>query len=181
MDQLGQGGRVRQLCPAIGHVTSRLMRSDGRWPIRGADQDRLSCAAPPRRDTRCEVSSATPEGTGGEPATTRRRSCTTASPPRLGIVPLSHRASVIQHPSFREDLENLLVLTVTHLVAPVSDHRLVFRYIQPVRRLVWRCTSEPERDKSVFGVASMSRLSGFRGNETGHARANVQSPHLRLL
>ena len=56
-----------------------------------------------------------------------------------------------------------------------SSHRL------PVRRLVWRCTSEPERDKSVFGVASMSRLSGFRGNQTGHARANVQSPHLRLL
>ena len=51
----------------------------------------------------------------------------------------------------------------------------------PVRRLVWRCTSEPERDKSVFGVASMSRPSGFRGNEIGYARANVQSPHLRLL
>ena len=41
-------------------------------------------------------------------------------------------------------------------------------------RHVWRWTSEPERDKSVFGVASMSRLSGFRVNETGDARANVQ-------
>ena len=51
----------------------------------------------------------------------------------------------------------------------------------PVRRHVWRWTSETERDKSVFGVASMSRLSGFRVNETGDARANVQSPHLRLL
>ena len=62
---------------------------------------------------------------------------------------------------------------------PTSQNNLT--KLKPVRRLVWRCTSEPERDKSVFGVASMSRPSGFRGNETGHARANVQSPHLRLL
>ena len=53
--------------------------------------------------------------------------------------------------------------------------------IVPVRRHVWRRTNEPERDKSVFGVASISRLSSFRENETGDARANVQSPHLRLL
>ena len=33
-----------------------------------------------------------------------------------------------------------------------------------------------ERDKPVFGVASMTELSGFRDNETGDARANVQSP-----
>ena len=37
------------------------------------------------------------------------------------------------------------------------------------------------KEMSVFGVASMSGLSGFRDNETGNARANVQSPHLRLL
>ena len=30
-------------------------------------------------------------------------------------------------------------------------------------------------------VTSMSGLSGFRDKETGNARANVQSPHLRLL
>ena len=41
--------------------------------------------------------------------------------------------------------------------------------------------SAKEMDKFVFGVASMSGLSGFRDNETGGARANVQSPHLRLL
>ena len=40
-----------------------------------------------------------------------------------------------------------------------------------------RC--ERERDKPVFFcVNSMSGLSGFRDNETGDARANVQSPHL---
>ena len=33
---------------------------------------------------------------------------------------------------------------------------------------------ERERDKSVFGVASMTRLSGSRDNETGDARVNVQ-------
>ena len=38
--------------------------------------------------------------------------------------------------------------------------------VTPVRRHVWRWTSERERDKSVFGVASMSGLSGFRNNET---------------
>ena len=40
-----------------------------------------------------------------------------------------------------------------------------------------------EIGKFVFGVASMSGLSGFRDNETGDARANVhlQSPYLRLL
>ena len=35
--------------------------------------------------------------------------------------------------------------------------------------------SPKEIGKSVFGVASISRLSGFRDNETGDARANVQS------
>ena len=30
-----------------------------------------------------------------------------------------------------------------------------------------------------FCVTSMSGLSGFQDNETGDARANVQSPHLR--
>ena len=62
-----------------------------------------------------------------------------------------------------------------------EGHQLICKNVLPVRRHVWRCTSEPERDKSVFGVVSMSRLSGFRDNETGNARANVQSPHLRLL
>ena len=51
----------------------------------------------------------------------------------------------------------------------------------PVRRHVWRLTSEPERGNSVFGVALMSRLIGFRDNETGDARANVQPPHLRFV
>ena len=37
--------------------------------------------------------------------------------------------------------------------------------------------SAKETGKFVFGVASMSGLSGFRDNETGDARANVQSPH----
>ena len=32
-----------------------------------------------------------------------------------------------------------------------------------------------------FCVTSMSGLSGFRDNETGGARANVQSTHLRLF
>ena len=32
------------------------------------------------------------------------------------------------------------------------------------------------KEKSVFGVASMSRLSGYRDNETGDARANVGHP-----
>ena len=36
--------------------------------------------------------------------------------------------------------------------------------------------SAKEIGKFVFGVASMSGLSGFRANETGGARANVQSP-----
>ena len=38
-----------------------------------------------------------------------------------------------------------------------------------------------QKEMSVFVVASMSRLSSFRDNETGDARANVQTPHLRLL
>ena len=41
--------------------------------------------------------------------------------------------------------------------------------------------SAKEKGKFVLGVASMSGLSGFRDSETGDARANVQSPHLRLL
>ena len=41
--------------------------------------------------------------------------------------------------------------------------------------------SAKEMGKFIFGVDSMSGLSGFRDNETGDARANVQSPHLRLL
>ena len=41
--------------------------------------------------------------------------------------------------------------------------------------------SVKEIGKFVFGLASMSGLSGFRDNETGDARANVESPHLRLL
>ena len=41
--------------------------------------------------------------------------------------------------------------------------------------------SAKEIDKFLFGVVSMLGLSGFRDNETGDARANVQSPHLRLL
>ena len=60
-------------------------------------------------------------------------------------------------------------------------HTQIFSVCIPVRRHVWRCTSEPERDKYVFGVVSISRLSCFRDNETGDARANVQSPQLRLL
>ena len=35
--------------------------------------------------------------------------------------------------------------------------------------------------KEPVFVTSMSGLSGFRDNETGDARANVQSPHLRLF
>ena len=49
-------------------------------------------------------------------------------------------------------------------------------HIEPVRCHGWRWTSERERDKSVFSVASMPGLSGFRDNETGHARANVVTP-----
>ena len=41
--------------------------------------------------------------------------------------------------------------------------------------------SAKEIGNFVFGVASISGLSGFRDNETGDARANVQSSHLRLL
>ena len=41
--------------------------------------------------------------------------------------------------------------------------------------------SAKEIGKFVFGVASMSGLSGFRDNETADARANVRSPQLRLL
>ena len=37
------------------------------------------------------------------------------------------------------------------------------------------------KEISLFFVTSMSGLSGFRDNETGDARANVQSPHLRLF
>ena len=55
------------------------------------------------------------------------------------------------------------------------------RVYKPVRRHVWRWTSERERDKSVFGVASMPQLSGFRDNETGHARANVVTPPPTLV
>ena len=54
-------------------------------------------------------------------------------------------------------------------------------YFTPVRRHVWRWTSERERDKSVFGMASMPGLSGFRDNETGHARANVVTPPPTLV
>ena len=32
------------------------------------------------------------------------------------------------------------------------------------------------KEISLFGVASMPGLSGFRDNETGHARANVVTP-----
>ena len=53
--------------------------------------------------------------------------------------------------------------------------------IRPVRRHVWRWTSERERDKSVFGVASMPGPSGFRDNGTGHARANVVTPPPTLV
>ena len=35
------------------------------------------------------------------------------------------------------------------------------------------------KEITFFCVTSMSGLSGFRDNETGDARANVQSPHLR--
>ena len=55
------------------------------------------------------------------------------------------------------------------------------RQLIPVRRHVWRRTSERERDKSVFGVASMSGLIGFRDNETGDARVNVVTPPLTLV
>ena len=41
--------------------------------------------------------------------------------------------------------------------------------------------SERERDKSVFYVASVPGLSGFRDNETGHARANVVTPPPTLV
>ena len=41
--------------------------------------------------------------------------------------------------------------------------------------------SAKEIGKFVFGVASMPGLSSFRDNEIAGARANVQSPHLRLL
>ena len=71
--------------------------------------------------------------------------------------------------------ERTHVPIVLQVTIPILPHTI------PVRRHVWRFTSEPERDKSVFGVASISRLSRFRDNETGDARANVQSPHLRLL
>ena len=54
-------------------------------------------------------------------------------------------------------------------------------FLLPVRRHVWRWTSERERDKSVFRVASMPGLSGFRNNETGDARANVVTPPLTLV
>ena len=55
-------------------------------------------------------------------------------------------------------------------LAEILDPRLIFVrssdiWCKPVRRHVWRCTSEPEKDKSVFGVASISRLSRFRDNE----------------
>ena len=57
----------------------------------------------------------------------------------------------------------------------------IYIYLIPVRRHVWRWTSERERDKSVFGVASMPGLSSFRDNETGHARANVVNPPPTLV
>ena len=41
--------------------------------------------------------------------------------------------------------------------------------------------ASPKEISLFLGVASMSRLSGFLDNEIGDARANVQSPHLRLL
>ena len=41
--------------------------------------------------------------------------------------------------------------------------------------------SAKEIGKFVFGVASMSGLSGFRDNETGHARANVVTPPPTLV
>ena len=53
--------------------------------------------------------------------------------------------------------------------------------MKPVRRHVWRWMSERERDKSVFDVASVPGLSGFRDNETGHARANVVTPPPTLV
>ena len=37
------------------------------------------------------------------------------------------------------------------------------------------------KEMSVFGVASMPGLSGFRDNETGHARANVVTPPPTLI
>ena len=77
-------------------------------------------------------------------------------------------------PPFPERVLNYMLKCWTHSTDNVGD-------LKPVRRHVWRCTSEPERDKSVFGVVSISRLSRFRDNETGDARANVQSPQLRLL
>ena len=40
--------------------------------------------------------------------------------------------------------------------------------------------SAKEIIKFIFCVVSMSGLSGFGDNETGDARANVQSPHLLL-
>ena len=67
-------------------------------------------------------------------------------------------------------------LDATNTVVPI----LLLYISKPVRRHVWRWTSERERDRPVFGVGSMSGLSGFRDNETGDARANVQSHHLRL-
>ena len=59
--------------------------------------------------------------------------------------------------------------------------RISFWALSPVRRHVWRWTSERERDKSAFGVASMPGLSGFRDNETGHACANVVTPPSTLV
>ena len=41
--------------------------------------------------------------------------------------------------------------------------------------------SVKEIGKFVFGVASMSGLSGFRDNETGDARGECAVTHLRLL
>ena len=41
--------------------------------------------------------------------------------------------------------------------------------------------SAKEIGKFVFGVASMSGLSGFRDNETGDARANVVTPPQTLV
>ena len=38
-----------------------------------------------------------------------------------------------------------------------------------------------DKDESVFYVASVPGLSGFRDNETGHARANVVTPPPTLV
>ena len=78
-------------------------------------------------------------------------------------------------------LEVLRAMIIQRLKYALQSFKITFiskflsdKMNKPVRRHPWRSTSEPERDKSVFDVASMSRLSGFRDSETGDARANVQ-------